>query len=113
MKCEACPAVGACVVEWTQHKPYCDWALRGGKLADRVRELSGKQPSIPYTPDTTIPLAESLELTRAMNLCPFRKKGESCCDGFRCSAGMGRKGVVNHQDCFDCLRMYKASSSWS
>jgi hypothetical protein len=43
-RCTDCPIAGPCIHDWTGHAPYCDWARRGGRLLERVRELSAEGP---------------------------------------------------------------------
>jgi hypothetical protein len=43
-RCIDCPAAGRCVVEWTGHTPYCEWAARGREWAAKVLELSEAGP---------------------------------------------------------------------
>jgi hypothetical protein len=49
---------------------------------------------------------ESLALLRRMRACPHRIVRTDCgCAGLaRCVLGRGHDGLVNHFDCFDCLR---------
>ena len=49
---------------------------------------------------------ETLALLRRMNACPDRFAETTCgCAGLaRCARGQGRAGLVNHLDCFQCLR---------
>ena len=51
-------------------------------------------------------LAESLALIRRLSACPHRSARTDCgCAGLaRCALGRGQQGLVNHHDCFDCLR---------
>lgn len=51
-------------------------------------------------------VSETLELLRGMNACPDRVAETNCgCAGLaRCGRGHGRSGLVNHLDCFQCLR---------
>jgi hypothetical protein len=55
-------------------------------------------------------LAESLALIAQMKACPHRRPEDGCgCAGLaRCDLSKGRKGLVNHLDCFDCLRLESA-----
>lgn len=48
MRCPGCPVAGLCVAEWTAHRPYCDWAARGGRPRDRVIELSALGPEVQF-----------------------------------------------------------------
>jgi hypothetical protein len=49
---------------------------------------------------------ESVTLLRLMNACGHRTARTNCgCAGLgRCDLGGGRDGLVNHLDCFACLR---------
>jgi hypothetical protein len=51
-------------------------------------------------------VSESLALLRRLNACPDRFAETTCgCAGLaRCARGQGRQGLVNHLDCFQCLR---------
>lgn len=52
------------------------------------------------------PLSETLALLRRMHACPDRDPTTDCgCGGLAtCRRGRGNAGLVNHQDCLDCLR---------
>jgi hypothetical protein len=56
-------------------------------------------------------LAESLALIGQMKACPYRRPEADCgCAGLaRCNLGKGRDGLVNHLDCFDCLRLSRTA----
>jgi hypothetical protein len=64
-------------------------------------ERSGESPD----------LAESLRLIGQLRSCPHRTARADCgCAGVAsCALGRGRDGLVNHHDCFNCLRACKAS----
>jgi hypothetical protein len=51
-------------------------------------------------------MTEALSLLKKMKACPERTVGTDCgCAGLaRCALGKGHNGLVNHFDCFDCLR---------
>src|SRR3954454_9779473 len=57
-------------------------------------------------------LAESLALIEQMKACPHRLPEADCgCAGLaRCDLGKGREGLVNHLDCFDCLRLGRTAA---
>jgi hypothetical protein len=49
--------------------------------------------------------AESLELIARMKSCPYRSVFPPCgCAGARC--GLRAGAVVNHLDCFECIRKF-------
>lgn len=52
------------------------------------------------------PLDETLILLKRMHDCPDREPRTDCgCAGLAtCKAGKGSDGLVNHHDCFQCLR---------
>ena len=58
-------------------------------------------------------LAESLALIGQMKACPHRRPETDCgCAGLaRCDLGKGREGLVNHLDCFGCLRLGRTASA--
>lgn len=50
-------------------------------------------------------VAESIDLTRRMNACPYRSTAPGCgCAGSRCALRGG--AIVSHLDCMACLRRY-------
>jgi hypothetical protein len=53
-----------------------------------------------------VSLAETLRLLGRMKSCPHREARTDCgCAGLaRCAQGRGKEGLVNHLDCFGCLR---------
>jgi hypothetical protein len=51
------------------------------------------------------PAAETVELARRMNRCPFRSTGAAGCGCGRC--GLRGGAVVSHLECFDCLRRFE------
>ena len=106
-RCPTCPIAGRCVVEWTGHSTYCDWAARGGNHLRRVEELSAAGPKEPVArqaePDR--PTAkEALALTKAMKACPYRSPCGCAGGGGKC--GLREEALVSDQDCFDCIRKY-------
>lgn len=49
-KCTECPLSAWCVVEWTGHRPYCDWGRAGGVWRDRLIALSRTPSDAPEPP---------------------------------------------------------------
>ncbi len=106
-RCPDCPIVGVCVVSWTAHRPFCDWARRGGLYLARVRELSAAGPPPPDDVAGRPSAPEALALVRQMRACQFWSRDAGCgCSGARC--GLKNGELVNHQDCFTCLERYDA-----
>ncbi len=104
-RCSDCPSEGRCVVEWTGHRPFCDWARRGGPHRDRVRELSAGGPGAPIdgreAPQPR-PITATLEMLARMRRCPFWSR--CSCQGGRC--GLRRGAIVGHRECFECLTRF-------
>ena len=107
-RCIDCPAVSRCVVEWTGHRTYCDWAKRGGAWLARVLEISEAGPADHQAqqPTTDRPTAaESLSLLAAAKACPFRSIDAACgCSGIRCALRHG--AILSLQDCMACVTTY-------
>lgn len=62
---------------------------------------------------TTIPTAESIQLTKEMNACHYYERNSGCgCGRARCKIGKGEpdmvkndgSGLISTWDCFHCLR---------
>jgi hypothetical protein len=52
-----------------------------------------------------IPVRESASLLARMKACPDRDPTTNAgCGCALCARGKGRGGIVNHRDCFACLR---------
>lgn len=110
MSCERCPLPALCL----RRPEYCRWAaeepqdpLKMRAIVDRSRIAASPTASpAPPSPASARPsAAESLALTRKMNACPFRSRGPGCgCSGANCSLRGG--AIVNHVQCFDCIRRY-------
>jgi hypothetical protein len=68
-------------------------------------------PGGPEGANNRLTLSESLALIHLMNQCPDRFAQTDCdCAGLaRCARNRGRTGLVNHLDCFNCLR---ADPTW-
>lgn len=56
--------------------------------------------------ESTIPVEESISLTKRMKECKnWRKCQNAGCGKSRCLAGRGdQQGIVTYRDCFACLR---------
>jgi hypothetical protein len=65
-KCDACPAAGRCVVDWTGHITYCRWADRGGAHRDKVIELSAQGPPATTTAEFPSLARQAANLTGAV-----------------------------------------------
>jgi len=64
------------------------------------------RPDVLRTDPAPLPLAESLELLRLVNLCPYRSRDAACgCSGHRCSLRVTAP-IVSHLDCLECVRCY-------
>jgi hypothetical protein len=108
-RCPDCPIAGRCVVEWSGHRTYCDWAGRGGKWLERVRELSeAGPPEIAFAPpeESANPsVQESMGLLKAMKACPYRSVFPPCgCSSSTCGLKGGK--IVSYQDCMACVREF-------
>jgi hypothetical protein len=72
----------------------------------RLSDLDERVPSEKVGEPDRPTLAESLKLLHRMNDCPDRLVQSDCgCAGLaRCARGRGRQGMVNHLDCFGCIK---------
>jgi hypothetical protein len=77
---------------------YVSLLLRG--RGNYLERSEGKSEHV--TPS----LSESLALLRRMNECGDRLvlTDCGCAELARCARGRGRQGLVNHLDCFKCIR---------
>jgi hypothetical protein len=75
-------------------------------LLQRLAREPGQDEPALDRPGDAPSLAESLALIEQMKACPHRLPEADCgCAGLaRCDLSKGREGLVNHLDCFDCLR---------
>jgi hypothetical protein len=75
-------------------------------LGDLAGDAAGSTGAAVQDAPTRLGVGESLTLLRTMNACPHRSARTDCgCAGLgRCALGRGRDGLVNHLDCFACLR---------
>jgi hypothetical protein len=60
VKCDHCPAAGRCVVEWTNHTPYCEWAALGGDWRAKVEALSLEGPPASGSPSVMTVIGNAL-----------------------------------------------------
>jgi hypothetical protein len=60
-RCADCPAAGRCVVEWTGHRAYCDWAAAGGERRARVVAMSAEPPDRPGSSPPAPPWPEGYD----------------------------------------------------
>jgi hypothetical protein len=131
-KCDLCPVVNECVVQWTNHYTFCKWVSSGDQLKRmRVIELSiaGRGVAEKVIVDENIkpniiknipisngaggfekiPLQESVRINKLINECQYRHKNPPCgCGGARCSVGKGRpdppnNSIVTFWDCAACI----------
>lgn len=104
-RCPGCPVAGRCVVEWTNHRPYCDWAQRGGRWAAKVLELSEKGPSDLVAEATSRPTIQETQAAIArMKACEFWSPCKTGCGSGHCGLKKGK--LVSHQECFACIKAY-------
>ena len=66
----------------------------------------GQPPPAPPNSAGGFDLAQTQALLDRLNRCPHRAPRTDCgCAGLaQCALGRGQQGLVNHHDCFDCLR---------
>ena len=106
----ACPGYCSLVDDGIQR--YIDIVLAWTAPAPEVSYSDGPRVpapatiAIPAAPVSVRPeVAESLALVARMKACPSWVASSSCgCGANKCLAGRGRQGIVNHVDCFACLR---------
>ena len=85
-----------------------EWLVAGDDVQRRHARWRLSQANSPPLASAPIPLAESLELLRLVNLCPYRSRDAACgCSGHRCGLRFARpKPIVSHLDCLDCMRTH-------
>jgi hypothetical protein len=126
-RCAACP-----VAEDVPCRAgdFCVWASGGDPVhlrhiaAVALRDAGRPLPEPAATPIREAepsppprPLAETLRLNAQMRTCPWRQERTDCgCAGLAtCAIGLGDRGLVNHQDCWECLavrRDHPESAAW-
>ena len=119
-RCPSCPVQPGRACEGSRFPRLCELADPGHKVyrpAYRVllQRLAGEAqvPGAVAEQDPVVrhgrrphDVGESISLIRTMSACPHRRTRTDCgCGGLgRCTLGKGRDGLVNHLDCFECLR---------
>lgn len=84
-----------CSEDWPDHKAYRELVIR----------MAAGEGSI-SDPPAPIPLAESLDLLRLVNLCQYRSRDAACgCSGSSCALRVSAP-IVSHLDCLECVRCY-------
>ncbi len=100
MKCPHCPQIGPCRGESIPRLCQLVDPSRADHNPAYLRALGAQPKAAPV-----VPLAESARLTRLVKECPHRTvQTDLGCGCSECALGKGRDGVVNQQECWECVR---------